>query len=140
VSTKVEEPKVHGPFPLWTIVIRRLKDPESARKSMAPDPKKPTVQAPEMIMQTEVYILPQKPDGTLLTEKEVEQIFRRFVQKNRHRYSESHSYSLKQRIVFWTVEDAPEINLSPCPAHPDQRENFCGRCGHRIFLGLKTTP
>ncbi|MBU1146521.1 hypothetical protein KKD80_03170 [Patescibacteria group bacterium] len=132
--------RVLGPFPLWTIVVSQPKDPDTARKSMIPDPRKATAQAPEMIVRTKIHLLPQNKDGTLRTEKEAEQIFRRFVQKNRHRYPDDHSFSLEQNVDFWTMEGegTPELGEF-CPDHPGQKENFCGYCGKPAATTLKTS-
>lgn len=137
MNAKPEEPRVHGPFPLWIIVIRQPKDPDTPRGSLTPDPKKPTTQAPEMIVRTKIPMLNRKRDGNLLTEKEAEQMFRLFVQKNRGRFPEDHSYSL-ERIDFWDVEGVPEL-AEFCPDHPGQKENFCGHCGRPADTSLKTT-
>lgn len=107
---------------------------------MTPDPRKPTAQAPEMVVRTKIFLLPQKPGGTLRTEKEVERFFRQFVQKNRHRYPEDHTFSLEQDVSFWSAEGdgIPELEEF-CPDHPGQKENFCGYCGKLAATALKTS-
>lgn len=137
-------PSVHGLFPLWVIVIRQPKDPEDGRKSMTPDPRKPTTQAPEMVERGKIPILRRKADGNLLTRKEAEEFLRDFVQKNRHRFPENYSYSL-ELINFYDMEGegAPEVSFAPCPKHPDAKEppsNCCGHCGGLREVILKTTP
>ena len=135
-----KEPKVCGPFSLRTIVISQPKNPDAARKSMTPDPRKPTAQAPEMVVRARINILMQNPNGTgtLLSEKEALRIFRQFVVKNRHRFPDDHTFALEPGIAFWTVEGVPEL-AEFCPDHPGQKENFCGYDGRPADISLKTT-
>jgi hypothetical protein len=136
-----EEPKVQGPYPQWKIVIRRPKAQEAAvpRMSMTPDPRKPTAQAPEMEVWREIPVSMQHKDGTERTEKEREELFRQIVVKSRPNLPRDCAFDLALGVPFWWImEGVPEIT-NCCPNHPEQRDNFCRKCGKSVETGFKTT-
>ncbi len=138
-----EELRVYGPYPLWTIVIRRPKPPEAAvlrTTSMTPDPRKPTVQAPEMVVWARIKLLTQHPDGSHFSDEEVKELFRQIVAESRPDLPNDCVFDLEQGIdEFWNVKSGVPKITDRCPNHPDQRDNFCRHCGRKLGLSLKAT-
>ncbi len=132
--------EVSGPYKLWTIVIRRPKERDAVTpqaRTLA-DPKKPTVQAPEMEIWGKINILLQHADNTLLGEAEAKQILHQIVVESRPDLPRDCSYEFVQETEFWTAYGVPKIT-DHCPDHPDQKNSFCRKCGRKFALGLKAT-